>query len=100
MRHREMTIDEFFAWKSGDLEEYHKLLTRKHWLESRISGASVRQYDAQISMSVFDDDEHYDPQYLKYKAEYDKETAKLEKYEKEWEDVSRKLIPFMTKRED
>lgn len=97
MKYDEMTIEEFLAWKSGDFDEYKELLTRKHWLESHIRGASLRRYDAEDSMGVVCDDEHYDSLYLKYKSEYDKETAKLEKYEKEWNEINRKLLSYTSK---
>ena len=92
MKHNEMTISEFMAWKSGDFEEYKKLITRKHWLESHIRGASDRQLDYEDAMDICKD---YPADLAKWKAKHERETVKLEKYEKEYEDISRQIIQFM-----
>jgi predicted nucleic acid-binding Zn-ribbon protein len=100
MKHTEMTLPEFLAWKSGDFEEYKSLISRTHWLESHIRGAGNRLLDAEDSMSVFRDDEHEDEQYLKYKADYDKAQAQIEKWSNELEEVEKKLTPFMRRADD
>lgn len=98
MKHNEMTFSELLAWKSGDFDEYKKLIYRLHWLRSHIRGASERQLEAEDGMSVFRDDQHDDHVYLKYKERYKKETAKLEKMMTEYSEIENKLIPFMSRR--
>ena len=100
MKHTEMTLPEFLAWKSGDFEEYKSLVSRIHWLESHIRGASNRRMDAEDSMSVFRDNEHEDEQYLKYKRDYDKAQAQVEKWMTELEEIQEKLRPFMSRSDD
>lgn len=51
-------------------------------------------------MSVFREDEHDDERYLKYKADYDKAHAQIEKWSDELEEVEKRLIPFMTRAND
>jgi len=94
-----MTIAELLAWKSGKLEDYQKLLKRKRWLESRIRGAAERRFDAMDGMDCFDDDEHDDPMYLKWKADYEKATEQIEHYETQLNKVAEELLPYMTRQE-
>lgn len=92
-----MTISELLAWKHGKLEDYEKLLKRKRWFEGRIKGAAERRFDAIDSMDCFNDNEHDDPLYLKYKAEYDKADKDLNHYESEYNKVLEQLEPYMTR---
>ena len=100
MSYSAMTLGELFALKSGNFEEYKKLLTKKHWLESHIRGAGERKMDAEESMSVFSENEHDNKVFLKYKADYIKASKQLEKLTEEYRDVSRMLLPFMEKEVD
>ena len=97
MRYNQMTLAEVLAWKSGDFEEYKALITRMHWLESHIRGAGERMLDAEDSMSVFNEDEHEDAQFLKYKTAYETAKGKTEKWTAELLEVEKQLTPYMIK---
>lgn len=91
MKPTEMTLSEFLAWngKGGakGLEEYKKLLTKKHWLTGRWAGQQAKAFDAMDSMSVFSEDEHDDPQYIRYKREHDDAVEKVIRYQEQMADV-------------
>ena len=90
---------EFLAWngKGGakGLEEYQNLLKRFQWLQSRIRGRATAMMDASDSMSVFDESEHEDPQYLKYLKEYQEADSKKSQYEDQLEEVGKILMQYI-----
>ena len=73
-----LTLNEFIAWKRGDLEEYAKALTRLNVTRSKLRKAYAEQSDAEDSMSVFSPDERNDPRYIKHADRYEKATARIE----------------------
>lgn len=95
MRANEMTMTEFLEWngKGGaeGLEQYKKLLTRKHWLTGRFRGQSEVMLEAYDSMSVFDETEHDDPQFIKYLNKYQEAFKKVREYKTQLEEVSEQL---------
>lgn len=99
MKPNEMTLAEFLAFngKGGakGLEEYKRLTTRKHWLIGRMSGQYMRMLDEQDSMSVFGEDEHDDPLYLKYQQRHLQSMVKAQRYEAQLNDIEEQLIQYM-----
>ena len=99
MKPNEMTLAEFLAWNgkggSKGLEEYKKLLTRKHWLTGRLAGQSEKMLDAQDSISVFDESEHDDPQFIKYVNQYHEALEKSKKYLTQLCDVNDQISEYM-----
>lgn len=73
-----LTIEEVFAWKSGDIEEYAKALTRLKVTRVKLRKAYAEQSDAEDSMSVFSAEERNDPRYIKHADRYEKATARIE----------------------
>lgn len=99
MKPNEMTLSEFLAFNGNGgakgLEEYKRLLTKYHWLNSRIFGRHMAMYDAKDSMSVFSEEEHDDPQYLKYLHEYQQSSDKAQKYQNQLSDIEEQLLRYM-----
>ena len=99
MKPTRMTLAEFFAWngKGGakGLEEYKKLLTRMHWLSGRLGGQRLKLYEAMDSMSVFSEDEHDDPLYLKYQKKHDECQMKINRYLEQMDEVESLLLQHM-----
>lgn len=74
-----LTLEEFSAWKTGDLEEYAKALTCLKVTRVKLRKAYADQQDAADAISVFAEDERTDPRYIKHAERHAKATAKIER---------------------
>lgn len=77
-----MTMKDLLRWDGRcSIEEYENGVKEHNRFMRNLKKWSFKAYDEKDSMSVFAEDEHDDPRYIKHLEEFQKAMVKVDEYQ-------------------